>query len=168
MHSPPLTLRLLCNLLTSHGKLYSVFLISLTHVRETSLVKVLNTFFPPYVCLIYCGRSEQLLSFVLLSRLTHDLEPYIKFLYVRPDVCLRLPSDSLSRRTPLSSAEHFPLLGRDRDLHPLEWHHARRTQKGETVRNRLPLSFIFKNIRISISCNCSSMHSLAPIHTMYW
>ena len=40
---------LLPYLLTSHGKLYSVFQISLTHVRETSLVKVLNTFFPPYV-----------------------------------------------------------------------------------------------------------------------
>jgi hypothetical protein len=73
MPSPPLTLRLLCNLLTSHGKLYSVFQISLTHVRETSLVKVLNTFFPPYVRLIYFGRSEQLLGFVLLCKLTHYL-----------------------------------------------------------------------------------------------
>jgi len=50
-----------------------VFLISLPHVRETSLVKVLTTFFPPYVCLIYFGRSEQLLGFALFGKLTHNL-----------------------------------------------------------------------------------------------
>ena len=55
---------------------------------------------------------------------------HIKFLYVRSDVCRRLPSDSTSRWTPLPVAGHFPLLGRVRDLHPLEYVHAGRTKKG--------------------------------------
>ncbi len=53
----------------------------------------------------------------------------IKFLCVRPDVCRRLPSDSNSQWTPLSLALHFPLLGCVRDLHPLEYTHAGRTEK---------------------------------------
>ena len=133
MPSPSLTLRLLCNLLTSHNKLYSVLLISHSRVCETSPVKVLNTFFPPYVCLIYSEHSEQLLDFNLLCNLIHALKPCIKFLYVRPDVCLRLPSDSVSRRTPLSSAGHFPLLGHVWDLHPLECEHDGRTKKSRLL-----------------------------------
>ena len=39
---------------------------------------------------------------------------YIRFLFVRPEVCLRLPSDSTSRWTPLPLAVSFPLPGRFR------------------------------------------------------
>ena len=53
--------------------------------------------------------------------------PCMKFLFVRPDVCRRLPSDSNSRWTPLPWAMRFPLLGLARDLHPLANAHAERT-----------------------------------------
>ena len=45
----------------------------------------------------------------------------------QPDVCRRLPADSVSRRTPLPLAVTFPLSGRFRDLHPLEYVRAGRT-----------------------------------------
>ena len=118
--SPSLTLWLICTLLTSHGKLYSALRNSPTHVRETSPVKGLTTFFPSYACLIYHGRSEQLWGLILIGRLAHDLWPRIKFLSVRPDFCLGLPSDSPSRGTPLPLAMRFPLFGCARDFHPLE------------------------------------------------
>ncbi len=41
--------------------------------------------------------------------LIYDLLPFMWFLSVRPDVCLGLPSDSASRRTPLPPAVRFPL-----------------------------------------------------------
>ena len=88
------------------------------HVCETSPIK--TPFFPSYTCLIYHERSEELSGFVLLCKLTHVLGSYIKFLFVRPDVCRRLPSESNSRWTPLSWAGHFPLSGRVEDLHLLE------------------------------------------------
>ena len=52
----------------------------------------------------------------------------MKFLFVGPDVCRRLPSDSTSRGTPLPWAIAFPLLGWLRDLHPLDNAHAERTK----------------------------------------
>ena len=54
--------------------------------------------------------------------------PYMKFLYVRPDVCRLLLSDSTSQWTPLLLAIQFPLLGLVRDLHPLEQAHAEHTK----------------------------------------
>ena len=53
----------------------------------------------------------------------------MKFLSVRPDVCRRLLSDSISRWTPLPLAVWFPLLGLTRDLHPLDNAHAEHTKK---------------------------------------
>ena len=55
--------------------------------------------------------------------------PYMKFLFVRPDVCRRLLSDSNSRWTPLLLAVWFPLLGLIRDLHPLANTHAEHTNQ---------------------------------------
>ena len=55
--------------------------------------------------------------------------PYMKFLFVRSDVCLGLPSDSTSRWTPLPLTMQFPLLGLARDFHPLDNAHAERTKK---------------------------------------
>ena len=58
------------------------------------------------------------------------------FLFVRPEICLYLPSDSphvnhsnSMNRTPLVLAISFPLLGWIRDFHPLETCAARRTRK---------------------------------------
>ena len=64
-----------------------------------------------------------------LANLSTSLSLNIKFLYVRPDICRRLPSDSTSRWTPLPLAIYFPLSGRFRDLHPLEYVRAGRTKK---------------------------------------
>ena len=63
----------------------------------------------------------------LISFAIFTLRPFIGFLSVRPDVCRRLPPDSVSRRTPLPLAVTFPLSGRLRDLHPLEYVLAGRT-----------------------------------------
>ena len=60
----------------------------------------------------------------------------MKFLFVRPDVCRRLPLDSTSRWTPLPWAMWFPLLGLTRDLHPLDNAHAERTKM--VVQNNIP------------------------------
>jgi len=99
------------------------------HVRETPQLRDLLRSFRLMSAWFNSEHSEQLSDFDLLGNLIHAQKPYIKFLSVRPDVCLRLPSDSVSRRTPLSSAVHFPLLGRVGDLHPLERTHAGRTNK---------------------------------------
>lgn len=53
--------------------------------------------------------------------------PCMKFLFVRPDVCHRLLSDSTSRWTPLPLTKRFPLSGLTRDLHPLDNKHAEHT-----------------------------------------
>ena len=41
----------------------------------------------------------------------------MRFLFVGPRLCLRLPSDSASRRTPLPSGYRFPPSGSEEDLH---------------------------------------------------
>ena len=61
-------------------------------------------------------------------------QPYTKFLFIGPTFCRRLPSDSVSRRTPLPLAVTFPLSGRFGDLHPLEYVRAGRTNKGPLER----------------------------------
>ncbi len=107
--------RVLCRLLTSHSKLYSVLLKKKKHLHvcETSPVK--NTFFPSYTCRIYFG-------------------------------CFR-------RWTPLALAKHFPLSGRVRDLHPLEYTHAGRTKNAAKGKDSLRgisaiplLLFVLQNV----------------------
>ena len=68
--------------------------------------------------------------------------PYMKFLFVRSDVCLGLPSDSTSRWTPLPLTMQFPLLGLARDFHPLDNAHAERTNTRQTLENQM-LAFIY-------------------------
>ena len=57
------------------------------------------------------------------------LKAYMGFLFVRPEICLHLPSDSASRRTPLVFSYILPTTGRIRDFHPLERALAERTTK---------------------------------------
>lgn len=73
------------------------------------------------------------MDFDFLCNLILTHRPHIGFLSVRPDVCRRLPSDSVSRRTPLPLAVTFPLSGRFRDLHPLEYVRAGRTKQPSLV-----------------------------------
>ncbi|MBD9161885.1 MAG: hypothetical protein EGP67_11340 [Bacteroidales bacterium] len=69
------------------------------------------------------------MDFDLFGNLIHGHMPYMKFLFVRSDICRQLPSDSTSRWTPLPLTMQFPLLGLARDLHPLDNAHAERTKK---------------------------------------
>jgi len=50
------------------------------------------------------------LDFDLYSSLIHSLR-LMRFLFVRPEICRRLPSRSTSRWTRLALAIHFPLPG---------------------------------------------------------
>ena len=64
------------------------------------------------------------------------LPAYMGFLFVRPEICLHLPSDSTSRWTPLMFGYILPTTGRIRDFHPLERALAERTKKPVRIRNR--------------------------------
>ena len=68
--------------------------------------------------------------------------PYMKFLFVRSDICRQLPSDSTSRWTPLPLTMQFPLLGLARDFHPLDNAHAERTNTRQALENQV-LAFIY-------------------------
>ena len=53
--------------------------------------------------------------------------PYMQFLFVRPGLCLRLPSDSTSRWTPLPLANGWCYQPPVTDSHPRGLVHAART-----------------------------------------
>ncbi len=57
----------------------------------------------------------------------------MRFLTVRPEICLRLPSDPASRRTPLVFGYTLPAAGWVRDFHPLDFAHAGRTSSDGAV-----------------------------------
>ena len=89
----------------------------------------------------------------------------MKFLFVRPDVCRRLPSDSTSRWTPLPWAMRFPLLGLARDLHPLANAHAERTNslltpcKQGAVLSRYTLTFSMRTNALLTRATCGTLLS---------
>jgi hypothetical protein len=60
--------------------------------------------FPPCGRRIYTVDSRSPFGFRGMLPVHPSTAPYIRFLFVGPEVCLPLPSDSASRRTPLCSA----------------------------------------------------------------
>ena len=117
---------LLWVLLTSHGKLYSAFCLLTSRVRETSPGKnkvFLSTYLPHLLEAIPCSFwiSACLAALSLLPA-------SMRFLSVRPEICLHLPSDPASRRSPLVFGYTLPAAGRVRDFHPLDFAHAGRTK----------------------------------------
>ena len=71
------------------------------------------------------------------------MQSLICFPFVRPEICLHLPSDSVSRQTPLVFGYILPATGRIRDFHPLERAPAGRTRKSTfdtTHQKRIALS----------------------------
>ena len=64
------------------------------------------------------------------------------FLFVSPVVCLQLPSDSISRWTPLLFSYPLPTAGRGRDFHPIERAPAGRTRRSGNRFFRSPPSEI--------------------------
>ena len=63
------------------------------------------------------GDSYQTL--LLLASLSLVAQPYMRFLFVRPEVCLQLPSDSASRRTPLLFGYTLPTIWACSGLSPV-------------------------------------------------
>ncbi len=55
-------------------------------------------------CLIYCRRFVQYRTLLCDASSSASIQPYMRFLSVSASVCVRLPSDSTSRWTPLSFA----------------------------------------------------------------
>ena len=60
--------------------------------------------FPSYICYIYTAGFEQYWTLFWSANSSALHMPCMYFLFVRPRVCIRLTSDSASRRTPLPSA----------------------------------------------------------------
>ena len=71
----------------------------------------------------------------------------MRFLFVRPEVCLHLPSDSTSRWTPLVFGYVFPATGQTPDFHRLETCAAGRTRKKMPLTDspRTKASFVLRN-----------------------
>ena len=55
-------------------------------------------------CLIYCKRFVQYRISLCTASSSVSIQPYMRFLFVSASICVRLPSDSTSRWTPLSFA----------------------------------------------------------------
>ena len=55
-------------------------------------------------CLIYCQRFVQYRTSLCWASSSVSNQPYMRFLSVSASICVRLPSDSTSRWTPLSFA----------------------------------------------------------------
>ena len=90
--------------------------------------RVLTRSFPlmtvPYTAGAPC--SYWTLTCLAVSSALHSL---MGFLFVSPVVCLQLPSDSISRWTPLLFGYPLPTAGRGRAFHPLERAPAGRTNE---------------------------------------
>lgn len=84
--------KLLWNLLTSSGK--SCFNHACYEYVSGRPPPLRTTTFIPSICRIYTYKFRIVSDFILTCRLVHLYMPYIRFLCVRPGLCLRLPSDS--------------------------------------------------------------------------
>ena len=62
--------------------------------------------FIPYTCCIYSKGFGQYRTSFCLANSSAPHKPYMQFLFIRPEICRRLPSDSSSRRTPLPLANN--------------------------------------------------------------
>src|SRR5690625_446894 len=60
--------------------------------------------FLPCNCCIYCMELVQYRTLFCIANSSIPIQPCIQFLFVSSGFCLRLLSDSVSRRTPLPSA----------------------------------------------------------------
>jgi hypothetical protein len=140
----------------------TVLLTLFPHVHEISPGK--NAIFPS----IYLPHLHRMFPDSFGLQLV--MQPYptyiclIWFLFVRPEVCRQLPSDSASRRTPLLLAMCLALSTRTRDFHPLDCAHAGRTRKApKTVRFRrylAPLSG-FEPLAFRLGVNTDAYFSVS-------
>ena len=88
----------------SHTSLYRLLvLIYFPNVLVRS-PRVRTITFIPYTCCIYSKGFGQYWILLCHASSSTPHKPYIQFLFIRPELCRRLPSDSSSRRTPLPLA----------------------------------------------------------------
>ena len=97
-------------------------------VRETSPGKnaLFLSIYPPHVL---CRRFRTAMGFQFVEQPYPSCRSLMWFLYIGPEICLHLPSDSTSRWTPLVFGYDLPAVGQSRDFHPQEYIHAGRTTK---------------------------------------
>lgn len=108
---------------------FSQFIVTAWHVLACEISPVRDVFFPSYTCLIYSKCSEQLLDFVLFSKLIHTHKPLYQ-VSVRQARCLPKASFKFQlAMDTLALGWTLPVSGRVRDLHPLEYVRAGRTKK---------------------------------------
>ena len=70
--------------------------------------RVWRTHLHAYACRIYAASFRASFGLCISLPAYPDTSPPIRFLFVRPALCLRLPSDSRSPATPLPSANSSP------------------------------------------------------------
>ena len=100
--------------------------------------------YPPHLlCSYKCGSYLTLLYFANSSLRT---QPYMRFLSVGPEVCLQLPSDSSSRKTPLLFSYTLPTTWVCSGLAPVR---ARPWRANKNKRTTI------SNDTLMITCNCS-------------
>jgi hypothetical protein len=69
--------------------------------QDDGLPRVRRVTFVPYTCRIYGCTLQVILGFGFLGPLARMQTPHMRFLFVRPALCLQLPSDPGLHRTPL-------------------------------------------------------------------
>jgi hypothetical protein len=82
------------------------------------LPRAIRATFPAYTGRIYVPIFRMVSGFECPCPLAQMRPPHIRNLYVGPQVCLQLPSDSTSRWTSLLFGWQFPPSGPARDFHP--------------------------------------------------
>ena len=92
-------------------------------------------------CLIYCRRFVQYGTLLCFASSSVSIQPYMRFLFVSASVCVRLPSDSTSRWTPLSFANSSYCKACS-GLSPPSYHPCRAHQINQTVPFRLSPVFL--------------------------
>ena len=91
-------LRLIPSFIRFFALFYGVFQCFHMHIRNRYLIWLSSFAHTPFI----------LLDFISFSRLIRISQPYMRFLFVGPRVCLQIPSDSTSRWTPLLFSYVFP------------------------------------------------------------
>ena len=121
-------------------------------------------------CLIYCRRFVQYGTLLCFASSSVSIQPYMRFLFVSASICVRLPSDSTSRWTPLSFANSSYCKACS-GLSPPSYHPCRahsKTKRGPGSKIQCPL---FKHvgiykffstqkcITVGVSQDCNMFHA---------
>jgi hypothetical protein len=84
--------------------------------QTTRPPRVRRATFVPYTCRIYARTLRVISGFGSFGPLARMQTPHMRFLFVRPALCLQLPSDPASRRRPCCSASGSHHQGPQRTL----------------------------------------------------